>query len=137
MRVVNVPARFVSIGDKRNAGVDLARGELIAPWDDDDISLPWRLALPVERLGDAYYFNPRCYWFLDNDGFHVDHAVGLAHNASLFRCEALEGTALDAAFATLARGCRAQVLRTTTGKLASCQSWKGASTCLLIGGGTT
>jgi hypothetical protein len=31
----------------------------------------------------------------------------------------------------------AQLLRTSIGKLASSQSWKGASSCLLIGGGTT
>jgi glycosyltransferase involved in cell wall biosynthesis/Sec-independent protein translocase protein TatA len=90
VRVVNVAERFPSIGDKHNAAVGLARGELIAPWDDDDISLPWRLSLSVERLGDADYFNPRCYWFLDNDGLHVDHSVGYAHNASLFRRAAFE-----------------------------------------------
>jgi glycosyltransferase involved in cell wall biosynthesis len=91
VRVVNVAERFSSIGDKYNACVGLARGELIAPWDDDDISLPWRLSLSVERLGDGDYFNPRCYWFLDNDGLHTDHPVGYAHNASLFRRKALEG----------------------------------------------
>jgi hypothetical protein len=32
---------------------------------------------------------------------------------------------------------RAELRRTSIGKLASCRSWKGASTCLLIGGGTT
>jgi glycosyltransferase involved in cell wall biosynthesis len=116
VRVVNVPKRFPSIGDKLNAAVSLARGELIAPWDDDDISLPWRLSLSVERLGDANYFNPRCYWLLDNDGLHVDRSMGYAHNASLFRRAAFErvggypsvslgaDAALDAAFSKLADG---------------------------------
>ncbi len=101
------------IGDKQNAAVGLARCELIAPWDDD-ISLPWRLLLSVERLGDADYFNPRCYWFLDNEGLHFDHSMGYANNASLFRRAAFEGVggytsqsfgadaALDAAFSGLA-----------------------------------
>jgi glycosyltransferase involved in cell wall biosynthesis len=114
VRVVNVAERFPSIGDKLNAAVGLARGELIAPWDDDDINLPWRLSLSVERLGDGDYFNPRSYWFLDNDGLHVDHSMGYAHNASLFRRAAFEGVggypsvslgadaALDAAFSGLA-----------------------------------
>src|SRR5215218_6000912 len=114
VRVVNVPKRFPSIGDKQNTAVGLARGELIAPWDDDDISLPWRLSLSVERLGDGDYFNPRCYWFLDNEGLHFDHPVGYANNASLFRRAAFEGVggypskslgadaALDAAFSGLA-----------------------------------
>jgi len=102
------------IGDKQNAAVGLARGELIAPWDDDDISLPWRLSLSVERLCDGDYFNPRCYWFLDNEGLNCDHSMGYAHNASLFRRAAFEGVggyppvslgadgALDAAFSGLA-----------------------------------
>jgi hypothetical protein len=102
------------IGDKQNAAVGLARGELIAPWDDD-ISLPWRLSLSVEWLGDADYFNPRCYWFQDNEGLHADHSMGYANNASLFRRAAFEGVggypsaslgpdaALDAAFSGLAQ----------------------------------
>jgi glycosyltransferase involved in cell wall biosynthesis len=114
VRVVNVAERFASIGDKLNAAVGLARGELIAPWDDDDISLPWRLSLSLERLGDADYFNPRCYWFLDDEGLHVDHSMGYANNASLFRRAAFEGVggypsvslgpdaALDAALSGLA-----------------------------------
>jgi glycosyltransferase involved in cell wall biosynthesis len=114
VRVVNVAERFPSIGDKQNAAVGVALGELIAPWDDDDISLPWRLSLSVERLGDADYFNPRCYWFSDNDGLHFDHPVGYANNASLFRRAVFEGVggypsksfgadaALDAAFSGMA-----------------------------------
>jgi glycosyltransferase involved in cell wall biosynthesis len=114
VRVVNVAERYPSIGDKQNAAVGLARGELIAPWDDDDISLPWRLSLSVARLGDGDYFNPRSYWFLDNEGLHFDHPMGYANNASLFRRAAFEGVggypsksfgadaALDAAFSGLA-----------------------------------
>ena len=56
VRVVNRADRFPTLGDKYNAAVSLARGDLIAPWEDDDISLPWRLALSVDRLGDADYF---------------------------------------------------------------------------------
>ena len=116
VRVVNVPERFPTLGEKRNAGVALARGDLIAPWDDDDISLPWRLSLSVDRIDGAGYFNPRCYWLLDNDGLHVDRSKGYAHNASLFRRAAFEkvggypsvslgaDAALDAAFSKLATG---------------------------------
>jgi glycosyltransferase involved in cell wall biosynthesis len=82
--IVNAAERFATLGDKHNAMVGMARGEVIAVWDDDDISLPWRLSYSVERLGDADYFNPRCYWFLPPEGLRHDHAAGISHNASVF-----------------------------------------------------
>jgi hypothetical protein len=48
------------IGNKQNAAVGLARGDELAAWDDD-INLPWRFSLSVERLGDGDYFNPRYF----------------------------------------------------------------------------
>jgi cellulose synthase/poly-beta-1,6-N-acetylglucosamine synthase-like glycosyltransferase len=90
VRVINAPERFPTLGDKYNAAIGLANGSLLAPWEDDDISLPWRLSLSVERLGDAGYFNPRRYWFLDGNGFHVNHPMGYGHNLSLFTREAFE-----------------------------------------------
>ena len=90
VRVVNEPRRFHTLGEKYNALVSLASGNLLAPWEDDDISLPHRLELTRERLGDRDYFNPRRYWFLDRDGLHWDHAMGVGHNLSLFRRRAWE-----------------------------------------------
>jgi len=45
VRVVNLPDRGSrwTVGEKRNVGVRLARGEYLATWDDDDVSLPDRL----------------------------------------------------------------------------------------------
>lgn len=42
-----------TIGAKRNSGVESARGELIAHWDDDDFSAPGRLADQVQRLKES------------------------------------------------------------------------------------
>jgi hypothetical protein len=85
VRVVNQPQRFRTLGEKYNALVSLASGSLLAPWEDDDISLPHRLELSRERLGERDYFNPRRHWFLDRDGLHWDHRMGVGHNSSLFR----------------------------------------------------
>ena len=41
--IINLPDRCPSLGEKRNLGIEMARGDLIAVWDDDDIYLPWRL----------------------------------------------------------------------------------------------
>jgi glycosyltransferase involved in cell wall biosynthesis len=90
VKIVNSPERIPALGDKHNAAIQQSSGDLIAPWDDDDISLPWRLTLSVERLGSADYFNPRAYWFLDASGYHFDHPVGYAHTASIFTRAAFE-----------------------------------------------
>jgi glycosyltransferase involved in cell wall biosynthesis len=88
--VINVPRRFHSHGEKLNAGIALAAGDLIAPWDDDDIMLPWRLSKSVERLADADYFNSCAFWFLDSQGLHQDHAMGVGQNGSLFTRSAFD-----------------------------------------------
>jgi glycosyltransferase involved in cell wall biosynthesis len=49
IRLVHLAA-MAQIGDKRNLGCELARGSVIAHWDDDDYSAPERLADQVERL---------------------------------------------------------------------------------------
>jgi glycosyltransferase involved in cell wall biosynthesis len=90
VRVVNVPERFPTLGEKRNAGVALARGDLIAPWDDDDISLPWRLSLSVDRIDGTGYFNPGRSWFWDGAGLHREQVTNVGHNLSLFARDAFE-----------------------------------------------
>ena len=45
--VVNVPSRFHTVGEKRNAAAALCRHDLLAVWDDDDIFLPHRLSFSV------------------------------------------------------------------------------------------
>ena len=44
------PARRISIGAKHNMACELARGDVIVHWDDDDWSAPWRLTYQVEAL---------------------------------------------------------------------------------------
>ncbi len=89
VRVVNVSERFPSLGDKRNAGVAHARGDLIATWDDDDISLPWRLSLSYQMLGKADYFNPQRTWVRSGGVMDERHGFIVGANLSLFRRDAL------------------------------------------------
>ena len=105
VRVINVPDRFPSLGEKHNAAIAAAHGELIAVWDDDDISLPWRLSLSVDRLGNADYFNPKRFWMMARDELLPDPKTNIGHNMSLYRRSAYEsvgkyppvGSGLDAA----------------------------------------
>lgn len=88
--VVNVPRRFRSLGEKRNAAVALADGDVLMPWDDDDISLPWRISASTGWLGDADYFCPSQYWVADATGLHSDSCRSLAHASSAFRRTAFD-----------------------------------------------
>lgn len=89
VRVINVPpCEF--LGQKYNSGVEEAKGSLICSWDDDDISLPWRMSLSVEQLGTHDYFNPKAYWILYDDKWKHEYKTGYGHNASIFRKTAWE-----------------------------------------------
>lgn len=63
VRVVNLPMRVPTLGDKRNLLIDLARGDILLPCDDDDISLPWRASQAVEKLAGFDYWTPRAHWY--------------------------------------------------------------------------
>ena len=43
-------SRRQPVGTKRNLACEMARGEIIAHWDDDDWYAPWRLSYQVEEL---------------------------------------------------------------------------------------
>lgn len=62
VRVINVQERFPTLGDKHNALAELARYDLLAPWDDDDIYLPSRLSTSVARLRHGF-FKPKTALF--------------------------------------------------------------------------
>jgi len=79
--VVNVGRRFRTIGEKRNACCGLCSGDLIFPWDDDDISLPWRLSLSVERMVNHHYFKPDRLWYWARGSVSVKKTVGHAMGA--------------------------------------------------------
>lgn len=88
IRIYNRQERITSLGEKRNALVELAIGDLLLPWDDDDISLPHRISQAVARVGPAHYWNPQRSWFLDARGLHHNHRHGYCHNASVFTGQA-------------------------------------------------
>lgn len=89
VRVVNMPTRYATLGEKYNAAIKAARGDIILPWEDDDVSLPHRISQAVERLKGHAYFNPRRSWYW-HDKLHSDHQHGVCHNASAYTREAWE-----------------------------------------------
>lgn len=85
VRVINATRRFATLGDKRNALVAFARGSVMLPWDDDDLSFSDRITLAAGALRvGAGVWNPRFYWFADGDGPWEVCCNNSAHNASAF-----------------------------------------------------
>lgn len=95
VKIFNLNQRFATLGEKLNFGIDAAQGDIIACFDDDDISLPFRLVQSVLMLGDADYWNPQRTWYAPHDQYRTfqliwDHSHGVCHNASVFRKSAWE-----------------------------------------------
>ncbi len=90
--IINLNRRFSSLGEKYNALVALANGKLLAPWEDDDISLPWRLSTSIRALAvtGASYYNPRRYWFYANGVYHHKHPMGVGHSCSVYTKSAFD-----------------------------------------------
>ena len=82
--VVNVPSRFHSLGEKRNAAAALCRHDLLAVWDDDDIYLPHRLSFSVSMYEERKrFFKPSRALILD-DGAIRGPKTALFHGGSLW-----------------------------------------------------
>lgn len=64
VRVVN-EAGHKTLGHVRNRMLQLATGEFIRTWDDDDLYLPWTLSQGFENIGDAPAFKPTRSWFCE------------------------------------------------------------------------
>jgi glycosyltransferase involved in cell wall biosynthesis len=79
VHVINVGKRFRTLGEKLNAAVGLASHDLIFVWSDDDVYLPHRLSLSVDRFDQkkgffktsrAYFWNDRKITGLERNTFH-------------------------------------------------------------------
>lgn len=83
--IINLPARCLTFGEKLNVAASVAQGEFLTTWDDDDISLPMRLAVAaanLEKLG-SHYYKSFGQWCLTNHGMtRASNFVG--HNNSTY-----------------------------------------------------
>ncbi len=79
VRIINSPERWHSLGEKRNAAIEMSRGLYLAVWDDDDIYFPWRLSYSMRRiheLGEPQIYCPATYWaYWGDENLHENQAV--------------------------------------------------------------
>jgi len=91
-RLISIPFRFRSLGEKRNACAALAspdiEGFLVA--DDDDIYLPHWFCTQAEALRKAEWSRSGLVLVDDGDGLHEADTGGLYHGGWAFRRSLLE-----------------------------------------------
>ncbi len=82
VRVINLPTRLRTVGEKMNIAVALASHDLLFVWDDDDIYLPHRLAFSAAKFEVTQgFFKPDRGWVL-NKGRLSGPATALFHVGS-------------------------------------------------------
>ena len=78
LTLVNRPAPFANLGEKRQWLLERAASPLCAHWDDDDLYLPWHLSMCVEFLLERPEFKcvkPHGAWYMPDGEVH-----GIHHN---------------------------------------------------------
>lgn len=68
IRIVNSSNRFSSVGVKRNACVNYCSFDHLFPWDDDDICMPNRLKISMDKLlkRKTGFFKPNSAYIWNN-----------------------------------------------------------------------
>lgn len=84
VRVINLPKRLRTVGEKMNLAVALAAHDLLFVWDDDDLYLPHRLTFSVRNFDPAKGFFKTEYAWLWNKGVLSGPEKNLFHAGSCF-----------------------------------------------------
>jgi glycosyltransferase involved in cell wall biosynthesis len=64
VKVVNHRPRITPLARVFNAAIDRCEGQLIMPWESDDIFLPHRMSLTVDKI-EGEFFHSHNAWFYD------------------------------------------------------------------------
>lgn len=91
VKIVNKPQRYATVGEKRNACCKMCTGHIIFPWDDDDISLSWRMSITIQEMKNFHHFKPERYIKLKGKEIYSIQA-NVAHAMGAFSKEAWRKT---------------------------------------------
>ncbi|KNC69190.1 hypothetical protein AC626_00135 [Pseudoalteromonas rubra] len=73
--VINLTTRVVPLGKKFNLAASYCTGDILMPWEDDDIYLPWRLSVSATQIRDGV-FHTRQAW-LENSNHELEYSENL------------------------------------------------------------
>ena len=87
VRVINLPVRFRTVGEKMNAAAALCSYDVLFVWDDDDLYLPHRLSYSMARFDPARgFFTTGRAWLWDQ-GEIVSISENCFHSGSCWSRE--------------------------------------------------
>ena len=91
-RIVSLPFRFRTLGEKRNASAGLVSPDVDAycVWDDDDVYLPWHMSASAAALTEADYTIPTVIYNDKRNRVQRKANQYLFHGAWAFRRTAFE-----------------------------------------------
>jgi hypothetical protein len=94
-RLISLPVRFRTMGEKRNASAALAshRADAYCVWDDDDVYLPWHMTAAAAALAHADYAIPTLLYIDKRTHLVRKSNKSLFHGAWSFRRAAFERVA--------------------------------------------
>ena len=62
VKIINLDKRINPIGKKFNFSANSCSGNILTPWDDDDIFLPWKLETIAKHLNKGLFHTERAFF---------------------------------------------------------------------------
>ena len=80
IKFINLKDRVPTVGEKRNICCENCTGDIICVWDDDDISLPWRISVTVENMTNHHHFKPAKFIKYRRTNIYAIGTTSIGHN---------------------------------------------------------
>jgi len=90
VKIINIPQRFHTVGEKRSACAALCSHDILLVWDDDDIYLPHRIDFTIKKMlsnKKYYYFFKPIKAFVMNNNKIINTSYNIFHSGSGWRRE--------------------------------------------------
>jgi glycosyltransferase involved in cell wall biosynthesis len=93
IKIYNIPTQITPLGKKFNETVKLTTGEIIFPWEDDDIYLPHRISYTVNQmlLSGLPIFHTN-YAFFEESQYNIILSVNTYHTTMAMKRHVFDAT---------------------------------------------
>ena len=75
VKIFNINERIIPLGKKYNFAVKHCKGEIIMPWDDDDVYLPWKMEFSLKNMKKGIFHTDKAFLEMEYKKLQVSHAL--------------------------------------------------------------